>query len=119
MKSAKLIEIKNSSQIASVAYNDNDKELFVVFKSNSEGIYSYKNVPRHMFDELLNASSVGSYFIQNIKKYPDIYPFVKMIIGKEFQEIQFAKLTQEDFDSMLEASLKREADKCTEIEFDF
>ena len=54
-----------SSNIEKIAYDDNDHELYVKFKSGST--YSYIDVPRREFEKLMNAESHGVYFSRNIK----------------------------------------------------
>jgi len=54
-----------SSNIHSIAYNEQDKILFVKFLHG--GIYSYFDVPSHIFNQILVAESIGKYFSQNIK----------------------------------------------------
>lgn len=63
-----------SSQIKSVAYNEKDNILYVEFiKGNFT--YKYYNVMPVIFIELLNAPSVGSYFMKNINNQ---YEFEKI-----------------------------------------
>lgn len=56
----------NSSNLSEVAYDSQKKELLVVFKSGDP--YIYEGVPRSLFDDLLNASSHGSFLNQRIKR---------------------------------------------------
>jgi hypothetical protein len=55
-----------SSMIDEVAYQSGSELLFVRFKNGS--LYSYEDVPKHLFDELLNSESKGKFFTNNIKK---------------------------------------------------
>ena len=55
----------SSSNIDSIGYDSSSQTLEVEF--NSGAIYQYYDVPEYIFDELLNASSVGSYLSQNVK----------------------------------------------------
>lgn len=59
-----------SSNLASVGYDQSSSTLEIEF--NSGGVYQYYEVPSHIYDELMNASSLGSYFHHNIKS---IYGF--------------------------------------------
>jgi hypothetical protein len=54
-----------SSNIAAVGYDESTKMLQVQF--NNGRMYRYVGVPNGEFQNLLNASSVGSYFARNIK----------------------------------------------------
>lgn len=66
-----------SSQIAAVGYDDVAMQLVIRF--NSGGTYAYSNVTEQVAAELVfNQKSVGSYFIQNIKRREDLYPFVRI-----------------------------------------
>lgn len=55
----------NSSNIASVGYNEMEHILFVSFIKG--GTYRYYDVPKRVYEEMLHASSVGLYFKENIK----------------------------------------------------
>ena len=60
----------DSSSIEAVDYDPKSMELHVQFLKT--GLYVYRDVPQHIFDELLNADSKGSYFNRNIKPaYPN------------------------------------------------
>ena len=48
-----------SSNVNSIAYQDNTNTAYVVFKNG--GIYQYDNVEREDFETLLNAESVGRH----------------------------------------------------------
>lgn len=54
-----------SSNIAAVGYDENTHMLAVQFSNGRT--YRYAGVPNGEFQNLLNASSVGSYFASNIK----------------------------------------------------
>ena len=55
-----------SSTIDRVAYDEPSMVLAVEFRNGSQ--YQYFDVPRHVYDELLNAGSPGQYLAQNVKK---------------------------------------------------
>ena len=55
----------DSSMLKSVGYDEKKKILEVEF--NHGGIYEYYDVEKETFDDLMNADSVGRYFINNIK----------------------------------------------------
>jgi hypothetical protein len=55
-----------SSTIDSVAYSSGARTLGVKFVNGTE--YHYFEVPESVFDGLLSASSVGSYFHSNVRK---------------------------------------------------
>lgn len=55
----------SSSNIAAIGYDADTKTLAVQF--NNGRLYRYTGVPNGEYQNLLNASSVGSYFAANIK----------------------------------------------------
>lgn len=55
----------DSSMIESYDWDDESHELTAKFKKG--GVYSYPGVPEHVFQEMQGASSVGRYFLANIK----------------------------------------------------
>lgn len=55
----------DSSMLDSVGYDEKKKILEVEF--NHGGIYEYYDVEKETFDDLINADSLGRYFINNIK----------------------------------------------------
>lgn len=75
-----------SSQIAEVGYDAETKTLGLKFppnkKQNMEGLpgseYHYSNVPPRVHRAMMEAESIGSYFGENIKKHPDLYPYEKV-----------------------------------------
>lgn len=62
-----------SSNVASVGYDAGNQIVHIQFIDGSE--YIYKGVPRHEFDGLLNAPSVGSYLHRN---YKNVYPYERI-----------------------------------------
>lgn len=55
----------SSSNIASIGFDENTHILAVQFTNGRT--YRYAGVPNGEFQNLLNATSVGSYFAANIK----------------------------------------------------
>ena len=55
----------SSSNIASVGYNTESKILEIEFHHGA--IYQYFEVPMEVYEELVRAGSIGSYFFHNIK----------------------------------------------------
>ncbi|HYD86274.1 MAG TPA: KTSC domain-containing protein [Vitreimonas sp.] len=55
----------SSSNIAEIGYDQGAETLEVLFKNG--GLYHYFNVPPVEYEQLINATSVGSYFNHNIK----------------------------------------------------
>lgn len=53
-----------SSDIASIGYEENVLEIEF---NSGRSLYQYYDVPSHEHDNLMNASSHGKYFNQNIK----------------------------------------------------
>lgn len=54
-----------SSNIASIGYENETETLEVEFLNGS--IYEYRNVPLVVYEELMSASSYGSYFNREIR----------------------------------------------------
>lgn len=55
----------SSSNIQSIGYDEETQVLEVEFKSGA--VYQYTGVNVHLAHNLLGATSVGSFFAQNIK----------------------------------------------------
>ncbi|MDO8897220.1 MAG: KTSC domain-containing protein [Bacteroidales bacterium] len=55
----------SSSTIASIVY-DTDKQILEI-EFHHGAIYQYLHVPKEVYDGLMNAGSMGSYFINEIK----------------------------------------------------
>ncbi|MDC1141530.1 KTSC domain-containing protein [Planctomycetota bacterium] len=53
-----------SSNIASVAYENS----ILLIKFNSGDVYAYQGVPKSVYDGLLTAESIGSYFHSQVRK---------------------------------------------------
>jgi hypothetical protein len=62
----------DSSSIKEVGYDEIESQLHVRFVTGS--LYAYMNVPKELFQELINAESVGKYFAEHVKKQ---YDFVR------------------------------------------
>lgn len=62
-----------SSNIASIGYDADSQTLEIEFLNG--GVYQYFDVPQHVHQELMNASSHGQYLAQNIK---GVYRFSKV-----------------------------------------
>lgn len=54
----------NSEMVHALGYDNETQELEVIFMSG--GIYRYRNVPRSVFEEMMQAPSVGHYMHTNI-----------------------------------------------------
>lgn len=65
-----------SSNIAAVGYNCPSSTLRIQFSSGTQ--YDYQNVSNDLFQALLTAESIGSFFSKNIKSNPTAYPFSKV-----------------------------------------
>ncbi len=73
----------NSSQLFSRGYNPDRNEMAIRFhpKKGSDlpgEVYHYHGVTPEFYDKFLAAESVGSFFINEIKKHPDLYPYQKV-----------------------------------------
>jgi hypothetical protein len=55
----------SSSLVDKVAYDEPASKLYLQFKGNR--VYAYQDVPREVFDDLIRASSFGTYFHAYIK----------------------------------------------------
>ena len=62
-----------SSNIESIGYDLVESDLYVKFKNGSE--YKYKSVPIKIYDKLIAADSVGSFFNRQVK---DMFEFEKL-----------------------------------------
>lgn len=58
-----------SSNIASVGYDTENKILEIEFHHG--GIYQYFDVPKEVYENLINATAIGSYFFHNIRNNHD------------------------------------------------
>ena len=67
------MQFVDSSNIERIGYDSNSSTLRIEFKSNRT--YDYFNVPENVFNELISASSVGSYHAKNIK---NSYPYTEI-----------------------------------------
>lgn len=56
----------SSSNIDKIGYDIASKTLVIDFLSG--GRYSYKNVPKMIFDNMLKSQSKGKYFYKNIRE---------------------------------------------------
>lgn len=66
-------ESVSSSNIASVGHDASSQTLEVEFLNGS--IYEYYDVPEHVYQELISASSVGGYFAQRVR---NVYSFSRI-----------------------------------------
>lgn len=65
MKKYEWVEVV-SSNIEKVAYDDAAKELLIGFTNKTE--YYFVNVPKKLYEGLLDSASKGQYFNRYIKK---------------------------------------------------
>jgi len=61
--------VVKSSNIHSLEYIPEEKELTIEF--NSGGVYVYRKVPKDVYDSFLEADSKGKFFFKHIKKNYD------------------------------------------------
>lgn len=54
-----------SSNVASVGYDEESQTLEIEFNNGS--VYQYYDVPKHVYESLMQASSVGGFLSSNIK----------------------------------------------------
>lgn len=55
----------DSSTISAIGYDPEQNTLTVEFKSG--GTYTYTNVSKSVYDELIGAKSIGTHFAKHIK----------------------------------------------------
>ena len=76
----------NSNTLDYAIYTPKNKEMIIQFKKNGR-IYKYKNMPRFLFDNLVNidtiGESAGAYFQREVVKKPKNYPYTE-ITDSEF-----------------------------------
>lgn len=65
-----------SSQIRAIGYDPHTWKMEVQFKSGS--VYRYDNVDPSTHEGLIRAESVGGYFCEFIKPYPQRFPFERI-----------------------------------------
>lgn len=65
-----MIPVK-SSAISNIGYDSDTKQMKITFKQGNT--YDYCNVPQNIFDEFLNASSIGVYYSAHIKDNYNCY----------------------------------------------
>lgn len=61
----KSVITERSSNIKSVSYDEDSKNMIVEFRNGLK--YSYEDVPEHMFEGLVNSPSAGKFFAYNIR----------------------------------------------------
>ena len=68
------LQAVKSSNIRAMGFQDS--QMVVEFMNG--GIYSYANVSRSVYHEIVTAESVGSVFIRLVKSNPTAYPFTRL-----------------------------------------
>lgn len=63
----------DSSNIEAIGYNSDAQELYIQFLSGVT--YVYYGVPKHIYEEIMDAPSKGSYFNRVIK---GVYEYAKL-----------------------------------------
>lgn len=76
----------NSNTLDYVIYNPSNRNMIMQFKKNGR-IYKYRNIPRFLFDNLVNidqaGESSGAYFQREVVKKAKLYPYIE-ITDSEF-----------------------------------
>ncbi len=71
-----------STQLAAIGHCPTTNRLAIQFppkkSTGLSDVYHYENVSAELFAQFLAAESYGSFFINNIKKCADKYPFKKV-----------------------------------------
>lgn len=72
MKNPEMIKV-SSSNVDEIGYDEQNQIVYVRFLNGS--LYIYKGVPKHEFEGLKNAPSIGSYLHRNFK---NVYPYERI-----------------------------------------
>jgi hypothetical protein len=72
MNNVEMISV-SSSNIESLGYDEQNQIAYVRFLNGT--LYIYKDVPKHEYDALLNAPSIGSYLHRN---YKNVYHYERI-----------------------------------------
>lgn len=70
-----------SSQISEVGHDSDNQTLGVRFKGKGKWAaseYHYQFVSDDLFQAMLTAESVGKFFAERIKAFPNDYPYTKV-----------------------------------------
>lgn len=65
-----------SSDIAAMGFDPVMNEMQIQFRTGR--IYSYANIPQDLYNSLVTAPSIGSFFATFIKKFPGLYPCTRI-----------------------------------------
>lgn len=86
--------VYESSNILTSTYFPKTNILYISF--NRGGVYSYGNIEENVYDKFEKCESQGKYFLSEIKKNSDKYPFLRefKLIDSEIKE---AKLLIEEW----------------------
>lgn len=60
-----MIKVTDSSNISGFRYDEEKKELTIQFKGGGE--YIYHDVPHHVYNDLGNAASLGTFVHKRLK----------------------------------------------------
>lgn len=71
----KMLKVE-SSNIDSLGHHAPTETLRVKFKTNK--IYDYAHVPATKYQEIVDATSVGSTFNKLVKSQPGVHPFTQV-----------------------------------------
>ena len=72
-----------SANIKAIGYDLATSTLEVIFKTTPSEVYRYSNVPARTYLELMNAESVGSYFMKSVRP-----------VFKHFEKVEAPTLTK-------------------------
>jgi hypothetical protein len=61
------VPVNSSSNILGVAYDPEDKSLYVQFMGRTASTYKYSNVDESVFTNMMNAESKGRFLHNEIK----------------------------------------------------
>ena len=66
-----------SSNISYIGYFESDSLLYICF-NETESVYRYKNIPKSLYNKLMEAKSKGSFLSEKIKPFPKKYSYKKL-----------------------------------------
>lgn len=69
----------SSSTILAIGHDRVKSRLFIQFKRDALSFYSYENVSTQLFESLIKATSVGTYFSSQIRSKTE-YPSTKLSV---------------------------------------
>ena len=85
--------IFDSSNILKTTYFPKKNMLYVSF--NRGGTYSYSNVRHELYEQFEQAESQGKFFVEEIKKNPNKFPYAKEFSLRDSEVDSIKKIIRE------------------------